>query len=177
MKPSLCKTAGCERKRFQLRTLCLFHIRERERAKKAEKAEKKKLRRLNSKGYQESQKKILIKKCDAVFSQLIRSAGVCLWCGKRPPEVILNNSHIFSRRHMAIRWEERNAKCLCVACHRGRWHAHPAEAAFFLSTIRTPEEIKWLKEQTNVIKQWTEQELRDLLANLSDKLSRLTSNQ
>lgn len=174
MRKTLCKLQGCERKRFQLRTLCLFHIRERERARKAEREAKKKTRRLNSKGYQESQKKLLIKKCDAAFSKIIRSTGHCLWpeTEDKKHKGRSECSHIFSRRYMAIRWHELNAKPLCTA-HHFNWHKHPAEAAVFLATIRTPDEIAWLQKQANSVKQWQIHELKQLLADLSAKLSTL----
>ena len=163
----------CDKPRCGLSRLCRSHWLEKAREKKEASRLKKLDRKLKSKRYQDGERKKLIGKCDAVFSLIVRSVGVCLWCGKRPPEVMLNASHIFSRRYMAIRWEEKNCKSLCVRCHRGKWHAHPAEASVFLATIRTPEEIKWLQEQANSVKQWTTSELKSLFADLTARLKNL----
>lgn len=172
MRSTVCKLQGCERKRFQLRTLCLFHIRERERAKKAEREAKKKARRLNSKAYEESQRKGLKKKLDIAFSLLIRSGGKCARCGRGPSEVLLTCSHIYSRRHMNVRWDELNGKILCLGCHQW-WGHNPAEAMDWLRTIRTSAELDELRRRVNTIKIWTVPELKTLLESLTDKLKTL----
>lgn len=173
-KKTTCKVQDCPRKRFQLRTLCLFHIRERERAKKAEKAAKKKARRLNSKGYQESQRKILIKKLDIVFSKLIRSADACLYCGKTSAQAQLHCSHVYSRKNLATRWDEMNAKCLCSYHHRRWWHEQPAEAFQWLTEKWGEEHMAELKRRANSVWHWQDHELRELLASLTAKLSQLS---
>lgn len=172
MRSVVCKLTGCERKRFQLRTLCLFHIRERERARKTEREEKKKLRKHSSKKYQTSQRKKLIKKLDAVFSKIIRIPGKCLRCGFGPPDRSLQASHIWTRHNMSVRWDLENAKPLCGGCHIW-WHAHPAEAWEWLATKRTAEELTQLRLRAQSIKQWTDDELKALLADLTAKLSTL----
>lgn len=54
-------------------------------------------------------------KCDALFSKIIRSAGVCNRCGSRD---WLQTAHIISRRYSNTRCDIRNAWCLCAGCHR-----------------------------------------------------------
>lgn len=169
MNPKPCRL--CASPRWATTSWCYRHYREREKAKKIEKANRKLLRKQSTKKFKENEKKKLINKCDIVFSLLIRKQGYCLW-----PETEADKhkgasqcSHIFSRRHMAIRWLELNAKPLCAG-HHFKWHKHPAEATLFLTTIRTMEEIKWLKAQTVTIKQWTLIELKALLADLQAKL-------
>jgi len=46
----------------------------------------------------------------------------------------LDAAHIFSRRFRATRWDIDNGISLCVGCHRGWAHTHPAE---FLSWVKT----------------------------------------
>lgn len=70
--------------------------------------------------------KTIKNKADRLFSEFVRSLGYCEWCGKRPPAVQLQCSHIFSRRFLVTRWEPINATCLCAGCHR-RWHDKPIE--------------------------------------------------
>lgn len=53
---------------------------------------------------------------DKLFSELVRMNGRCLICGTRDGR--LECAHGFSRRYLAIRWDRRNAFCLCARCHR-----------------------------------------------------------
>lgn len=56
------------------------------------------------------------KRCDALFSKLIRSRGACELetCGQT---FDLQCAHGFSRGYRAVRWDERNAFALCRADH------------------------------------------------------------
>jgi hypothetical protein len=56
----------------------------------------------------------LLRKCDALFSLIIRSRGWCENCGK--PDN-LQCAHGFSRRYRAVRFLEANAFSLCRGCH------------------------------------------------------------
>lgn len=63
---------------------------------------------------------------DAAFSDCLREAHdhTCEKCGKQGR---MELSHVFSRRHMSIRYDKLNANCLCSYCHR-TWHESPLEA-------------------------------------------------
>ena len=62
---------------------------------------------------------------DQLFSQLVRSGGVCE--SSRPEHSPrLQCAHGFSRRYRAVRWDRRNAWCLCEKCHQF-YTAHPIE--------------------------------------------------
>lgn len=54
------------------------------------------------------------KKCDQLFSELIRKAGKCHRCGSI---YRLQCAHIFTRGYYTIRWDIENAVCLCSKCH------------------------------------------------------------
>jgi len=69
-------------------------------------------------------KRTLIKKCDVLFSEIIRSQGECEVCGKTEN---LQCSHVLSRRHLHTRWDLDNALCLCVRCHLYWQHKEPHE--------------------------------------------------
>lgn len=76
--------------------------------------------------------KIKQTKYDLRFSALIRLRdSICQRCLKGGR---LECSHIYSRRHKALRHDTRNAKALCFRCHRW-WHENPAEAADWLISI------------------------------------------
>lgn len=53
-------------------------------------------------------------KADTIFSLIIRAPGYCAECGSH---YRLQCAHGFSRRYRNVRWDERNAWCLCSACH------------------------------------------------------------
>ncbi len=74
--------------------------------------------------------KIKQDKYDKTFSQFIKYRDTCCQkCGKSVGK--LECSHIFSRRHKALRHDPRNAKLLCFPCHRW-WHENPPEAIEWL---------------------------------------------
>ena len=61
--------------------------------------------------------------CDALFSKLVRRPARCYLCGSTDR---LQCAHGFSRRYRAIRWDFRNAWCLCARCHK-YYTEHPIE--------------------------------------------------
>lgn len=66
----------------------------------------------------------LIKKCDIVFSKIVRSLGKCERCGR---DTNLQCAHIMSRRHLQTRHDLTNAICLCYSCHLHWAHKEPFE--------------------------------------------------
>lgn len=69
--------------------------------------------------------------CDLIFSRLVRRPGRCHICGSTER---LQCAHGFSRRYRAVRWDFRNAWCLCAKDHVFYTH-HPLEWT------------EWLREQ------------------------------
>ena len=65
---------------------------------------------------------------DQLFSELIRKAGKCFKCGST---FHLQTAHIFTRGYYTIRWNPRNAKCLCAKCHM-YFTYHPIEWENFI---------------------------------------------
>lgn len=64
------------------------------------------------------------KSLDMMFSKIIRwRDGSCCECGKSRD---LECAHGFSRRYLAVRWDERNAFALCRECHM-YYTGHPLE--------------------------------------------------
>lgn len=61
-----------------------------------------------------------MRSCDELFSRVIRSRGACEVFGCTNLE--LQCAHGFSRGYRAVRWDERNAFCLCKAHH---WYFTP----------------------------------------------------
>lgn len=89
-------------------------------------------------------------KADKLFSQIIRANGYCERCLRQSPQVQLQTAHIISRTYSKIRTDERNAFCLCSACHR-YFHNWPKEFAKFITDKRGSkvyEELKAKAEDT-----------------------------
>jgi len=175
VKKISCRLPDCPRPRYGTARLCHRHWQEQARLKREESRRRKLDRKLKSKKFQDGERKKLINKCDAVFSLLIRGTWrKCARCFKTPPAVTLQCSHLFSRQHLAIRWDERNAVAKCGGCHIW-WGGNPLEAQKWLieSGTRTKEEMDALWVIGREPKQWTTSELKTLLADLQEKLSKL----
>lgn len=56
-------------------------------------------------------------KCDVLFSKLVRRPGVCAIDGCSAT-TLLQCAHGFSRRYRTVRWDFRNAWCLCSKHHK-----------------------------------------------------------
>lgn len=164
-----CKS--CEGKRWGNSSWCKLHHFERLKKRKEETKQKRLERKLKSKKHQDNERRVLRNKLDAAFSKVIRLPGKCAKCGRGASEVALQCSHIYSRKHLSVRWDELNAKVLCAADHFW-WHQNPAEAVAWLteSGTRTPEQMKELQQRANAVKHWTVPELKALLAELESKL-------
>lgn len=65
------------------------------------------------------------RKCDLLFSKIVRAVGYCEKCGERN-YAKLSTSHIMSRRFNATRCLRENSQCLCSKCHL-YLTAHPVE--------------------------------------------------
>lgn len=86
--------------------------------------------------------------CDRLFSQIVRSVGVCERCGSYAGEVQLQTSHWISRRYSNVRTDFDNAFCLCAACHRW-WHAFPTDASDWAIEQRGRETYERIREAAN----------------------------
>ena len=66
-------------------------------------------------------KKTQRRKCDLIWSQIIRSLGRCEWCNKT---LNLQAAHFISRSNHQIRFDLRNGISLCAGCH-SKAHSDP----------------------------------------------------
>lgn len=77
----------------------------------------------------------MIRELDAVARQIVfeRDGFECVRCRSVSH---LQWAHVFSRRHLCLRWESDNAMTLCVGCHLF-WHHEPALAVdWYIKTFR-----------------------------------------
>lgn len=61
-----------------------------------------------------SSQKARVEHLDRLFSVLTRASGSCVHCGSTER---LQCAHGFSRRYRNVRWDPRNAFCMCQGCH------------------------------------------------------------
>ena len=91
--------------------------------------------------------KALKKKCDVLWSKIIRSKGYCEKCGKSEN---LQAAHIFSRTYSQTRHDLDNGICLCSACHIGWSHACPTEFTKWLEEYRGKELLERLSKKRRI---------------------------
>lgn len=96
-------------------------------------------------------KKNLKKKCDDLFSKIIRSKGYCEYCGRS--DLMLNCHHIIGRIIYALRWCIGNGCCLCVKCHFEA-HNNPIKFINWFKEHR-PEDYEYLLIKKNESKTYT----------------------
>ncbi|MGE5626469.1 MAG: hypothetical protein ACM3UK_00075 [Actinomycetes bacterium] len=90
----------------------------------------------------------LKKKADILFSQHIRSLGYCEKCGKTSN---LQCAHIISRSVIHLRYEPKNALCLCAGCHLYWAHKEPLAFSEFVYTHKGKDTWHWLLEESKKI--------------------------
>lgn len=114
--------------------------------------------------------------CDRLFSEIVRSIGLCEQCGRKPPAVQLQCAHIISRRYSSTRTSIRNAFCLCAADHR-YFTDHPLEFAKFVQRSWASEfyNDEYVKSQNTAKVDWSEEQryLRGLRDRLNGGVTRL----
>jgi hypothetical protein len=108
-------------------------------------------------------KKTLHNKLDRITSLIIRSRGVCAKC-RTEDYSRLQTAHIFHRRHFSVRWDFDNLLCLCSGCHLYWAHLEPIEFTEFVREYLGEEKYAALKIKAHQIKQWSIEEMQNLLA-------------
>lgn len=111
---------------------------------------------------------IRVDKRDTVFSKLIRGRdGCCVKCGRS--DTRLECSHIFSRRHIATRWDLMNAKTLCHTCHRW-WHSNPTESGAWAEGYFGEGVIAELRRKALTPTKLTKRDKEDIYKDLKQRL-------
>jgi hypothetical protein len=112
-------------------------------------------------------KKSMRNKLDKECSRIVRSRGICEWCG--PVKYFAFNElqccHIYSRANRAVRWDLLNLLSLCPK-HHFYGHQHPLEFAGFVEAYLGPHKYAELKIRANTIKKWSISEMQEYLETL-----------
>ncbi len=121
---------------------------------------------MEAKGVEEM--RIKRNKYDITFSQYIKQRDVCCqWCGRT--DGALQTSHIYSRRHTNTRWDPRNAKLLCFACHQ-RWHSDPIEGFEWLKSVIGADRLEQLRKDAHKVVKLTTADKDEIRASLMDTI-------
>jgi Bacteriophage Lambda NinG protein len=121
----------------------------------------------------------LVRKLDSIFSRYIRmkyadEGGTvsCVTCGKLMHWKEAHAGHFVSRRHMAVRWDERNVHPQCCGCNTFNGGALDEYASYIINIygMNTFDELRGMKKLTQ---KWTRPELTELIAHFSNKVNEL----
>ena len=106
----------------------------------------------------------LKRKLDKLVSEITRSRGYCIKCGKSDN---LQAAHIFSRNMLSVRWDLDNVLCLCAGCHFEA-HAKPIFFAEFVKGYLESYKYTQLKLKARMIVKWSVADLQTLYAKLKE---------
>ena len=116
-------------------------------------------------------------KADDLFSKLVRerAGGCCETCRKYFPEGErrgLHCSHIFSRRHLATRWDPENAIAECFGCHQ-KGAGNPVEHFYALETMLGKERLERLRVRHTGTLKVPDWYMKQIIKNLASELERV----
>ena len=121
----------------------------------------------------------LTKKLDAVFSRFVRLSGrdrfgvvKCYTCDHRADPKTMQAGHWIPRQHRATRWELWNVKPQCYACNM-RYGGRPQEFRERMVEEYGEEEVQEMALRRHDIRQWTREELKDLIEYFTDRVKEL----
>ncbi|MCP4569178.1 MAG: hypothetical protein GY841_16510 [FCB group bacterium] len=137
--------------------------------------------KLRKKMSSKKQNKTIIKKCDRLWSLIVRSAGECLVCGKPGTERAdglkvkgLDAHHLISRRYPKYRYDVHNGVCLCKGCHMFKVHGGRLEVvwAFFVYLrLHHNTTYRWFTRHYDKLDEPDVLDYEQIYKNLSDDLA------
>lgn len=113
----------------------------------------------------------LKKEADEIFSVYIRQRdkGVCVTCGAVKEWRYMQNGHYVPRGNNSTRYDEQNCNCQCVGCNVFKKGAMD-EYALFLVRKYGAGILEKLNQKKKVLKQFTPQELLNLIEEYKQKI-------
>lgn len=138
--------------------------------------DKVKIRKVKKKEKKHNSISYLTKQLDNLWSQLVKINYnyTCQYCWKQEN---LNSHHLYTRSRRNTRFDLDNWICLCSWCHTlsSNFSAHQTSLEF-AERIR---ELKWddyinkLRDKSNIVKQWTSEELLEMIESYKNMLQNL----
>lgn len=111
----------------------------------------------------------LKKKADAVFSKFIRQRdkGICFTCGRQADPKYMQAGHYVKRSINSLRYDESNVHCQCPGCNIFQ-NGNMDEYAIALVGRYGEGILEKLHEKKKELKQWSVQELQDIINHYSE---------
>lgn len=120
----------------------------------------------------------IISDLDLVFSRYIRHKYAdkdglvqCYTCPSREPIALIQNGHYISRKHMFLRFDERNCRPQCDVCNSKK-HGNMAIYTQNLEK-ESPGITDILLEESRTPYKWSQYELKSMISEYSRKLKQL----
>lgn len=117
----------------------------------------------------------IVNDLDLVFSRYIRHKYAdenglvqCYTCPSKEPIAIIENGHYISRKHMFLRWDERNCRPQCNVCNSMK-HGNMAVYTQNLEK-ELPGITDILMEESRTVYKWSQYELKSMISEYSRKL-------
>ena len=115
------------------------------------------------------------KRCDSLWSKIIRSHGQCEICGAQG--VKLDAHHVIGRGNLNTRYDLENGVCLCSGCHTFNANSAHQNPIFFLDWFKKTygtERIDFLNAESNKHKSFKINDYIDLEKELKQVLETKT---
>ena len=118
-------------------------------------------------------KKNIKKKCDDIFSLIIRSKGYCEMCGKNTGQ--LQTHHIIGRINYQLRWDTRNGICLDSSCHTFSQTSAHNNPIYFINWFKSmrPDDYEYLLTKKNDVKTFNILDYQEILNNLQNQYNEI----
>ena len=111
----------------------------------------------------------LKKQADKLFSLLIRKRGYCERCGETEYSK-LQCCHVIGRRNLRLRWDPKNALCMCYRDHIHFQHKEPLQFTDWFQK-KYPDRYKYLMKAKDEIKKMTLDDYKELVGALQSQLN------
>ena len=111
-------------------------------------------------------KKSIKKKCDTLWSRIIRSKEHCEMCGGLGK----NAHHVIGRINYSLRWDLRNGVCLCVGCHF-KAHNYPISFIDWFFLNRPVDYLYITDPKHTQTKTWYISDYEDIYKQLSEVMT------
>lgn len=164
----------CSNKRFSNLTICYSHYQERSREKRLEKLQRKSERKARLKEKKANSPKVLKKKLDTILSLYVRlkasdtmGMASCITCGVRKHYKELQAGHYVPRDNYSVRYDLRNLAVQCFKCNMKLPGCKAGNMVQYTKYLLINYGVEWLKEliqDGEKIKQWTPDELKELIS-------------
>ncbi len=116
----------------------------------------------------------LKKKCDKLWSEIIKSGGSCEICG----QPVRDSHHVIGRINLVLRWDLRNGVRLCFQHHTGGNKSAHNDPLWFMEQFKAirPEDYEYLRIKKNETRTFSIFDYEEILKRLEDTLDEIQNS-